>query len=71
MGDSHIAFSKNNFYLLWNRKESYVLVQTYTLGDPAVKGSDLKCILAGSVMRIEQCTCNKLEGGCCANRDST
>jgi len=54
MTDSHNTFPNNNLYLLW--KQSYVLVQTYNLGGPAVKKSDLKYILAKSVIINEQCT---------------
>jgi len=61
MTDSHNTFPNNNLYLLW--KQSYVLVQTYNLGGPAVKKSDLKYILAKSVIINEQCTWKKLEVG--------
>jgi hypothetical protein len=42
-------------------RESYVLVQIYNLGGPAVKNSDLKNILAKLVIIIEHCTWKKLE----------
>jgi len=56
MTDSHNTFPNNNLYLLWKQRERYVLVQTYNLGGPAVKKSDLKYSLVKSVIIIEQCT---------------
>lgn len=61
MTDSHNTFPNNNLYLLWKQRERYVLVQTYNLGGPAVKKSDLKYSLVKSVIIIEQCTWKKLE----------
>jgi hypothetical protein len=43
------------------RERVNVVVQTYNLGGPAVKKSDLKYVLAKLVIMIEQFTWKKLE----------